>query len=411
MVPRELAASRRIAARRSPRLTLRVEPMRIRRQLTVASPLTAANITAATLDTIARRDWSESVRKRLATEFSANEVALTDSGTSALILALRMFAKPGVPVAMPAYACVDLISAARRADVRVRLFDIDPLTLSPDMDSLRRVIGEGVGVVVIAHLYGFPADMPAVMQAAREAGVPVIEDAAQHACATINGRPAGSFGDVTVLSFGRGKGTTSGRGGALLARSHGAVSVTALTRELARASSAKDLAIAKASWMLGRPSLYGIPASIPALHLGETVYHDAGEPKRMSRGAVALLYRTLPAMHKVADRRRANAFLLRDASAQSRHVSEVRAVDGGESGYLRFPVLLRNEVKDEPTLGIARGYPRPLSLEPEIQPCIVGSKEPLHGAYEVAERLVTLPTHHMVTLPDIASVSRWLRQF
>jgi hypothetical protein len=33
--------------------------------------------------------------------------------------------------------------------------------------------------------------------------------------------------------------------------------------------------------MLGRPSIYGIPASIPALHLGETVYHEAGEPRGM----------------------------------------------------------------------------------------------------------------------------------
>ncbi len=385
--------------------------MQLRRQLTVASPLTAADITAATLDTIAGRDRSDSVRNALAVEFSANEVTLTDSGTSALILALRMFARPGVPVAMPAYACVDLISAARRADVRVRFFDIDPLTLSPDMDSLRRVIAEGVSAIVVAHLYGFPADMPAIMQAAREDGIPVIEDAAQHACATINGKAAGSFGNVTILSFGRGKGTTSGRGGALLTRAHATVSVTALTRDLERASSAKDLAVAKASWMLGRPSVYGIPASIPALHLGETVYHEAGEPKRMSHAAVALLHRTLRRMHQAATARRANALLLRDASSQSRHVSEVRAIDGGESGYLRFPALLRNDVRGEPTLGIARGYPRPLSLEPEIQPCIVGSTEPLHGAYEIAKRLVTLPTHHMVKLSDIAGMSRWLRQF
>ena len=385
--------------------------MHIRRQLTVASPLTAANIAGALLDTIAGRDRSEDVRSALAIEFKANEVALTDSGTSALVLALRMFAKPGVPVAMPAYACVDLISAARRANVRVRLFDIDPLTLSPDMDSLQRVIAEGVSAVVVAHLYGFPADMPAIMQAARDAGIPVIEDAAQHACATIGGKPAGSFGDVTVLSFGRGKGTTSGRGGALLTRSHSVGPISALTHDLESASSTKDLAIAKASWMLGRPSIYGLPASIPALHLGETVYHEASEPKRMSHAAVALLHRTLRTMHQAASVRRGNAILLRDASAQSRHLSGVRAIEGSESGYLRFPVLLRNDVLDEPALGIARGYPRPLLMEPEIQPCIVDSKEPLHGAYELATRLVTLPTHHMVTLSDIARVTQWLRRF
>ncbi len=192
--------------------------MHIRRQLTVASPLTAAQIMGAARDAIAGRDLRASVRASLAGIFEAENVLLTDSGTSALVLALQMFARPLAPIAMPAYACVDLIAAARRANVRVRFFDVDPQTLSPDMDSLQRVLEEGVSAVVVAHLYGFPADMPAVVKVAHDAGVPVIEDAAQHASATIAGRPAGSFGDVTVLSFGRGKGTTSGRGGALTRR-------------------------------------------------------------------------------------------------------------------------------------------------------------------------------------------------
>jgi perosamine synthetase len=383
--------------------------MQIRRQLTVASPLTAGNITGALFDTIAGRDLSEQVRGRVATEFGAADVVLTDSGTSALVLALRLLAKPAVPVAMPAYACVDLISAARRADVRVRFFDIDPQTLSPDIDSLKRVLTEGVSAVVVAHLYGFPADMIAVTEAAREAGVPVIEDAAQHACATVNGKAAGSFGDVTVLSFGRGKGTTSGRGGALL-RSRGAAdSIPSIRHDLSASTGMTDLAIAAASWMLGRPSIYGIPASIPALHLGETVYHEAGEPRQMSRAASALLARTLGGMHRAAAARRANALILRDASDQSRQVATVRAIEDSESGYLRFPVLMRGEVRDDPTLGIVRGYPKPLSAEPEIIECMVPSSEPLHGAHELASRLVTLPTHHMVTPDDIARMSNWLR--
>jgi dTDP-4-amino-4,6-dideoxygalactose transaminase len=384
--------------------------MYIRSQLTVASPLTAGDITGALSDTITGRDRSDEVRAALAVEFDANEIVLTDSGTSALVLALRLLARPGVPVAMPAYACVDLIAAARRANVRIRLFDIDPQTLSPDMDSLERVLADGVSALVVAHLYGFPADMIAVTAAARRAGVPVIEDAAQHACATLGGKPAGQFGDVTVLSFGRGKGTTSGRGGALLRGRATAATVPHLEYDLRAASSVKDLVVAAATWMLGRPSIYGIPASIPALHLGETVYHEAGEPRGMSRAASAVLSRTLPGMHRAAAARRANALILRDAADQSRSVMAPRAVEGGESGYLRFPVVLRGDVHDDHRLGIARGYPRPLSREPEIQPCITLSDEPLHGANELARQLVTLPTHHMVTPDDIAATSRWLQE-
>ena len=384
--------------------------MHFRRQLTVASPLSAGNIFGATLDTIARRDASERVRNAIAMEFKAHDVLLTDSGTSALVLALRMFAKVTMPVAMPAYVCVDLIAAARRAGVRVRLFDIDPHTLSPDMDSLQRVMSAGVSAIVIAHLYGFPADMPTVMKMARDAGVPVIEDAAQHAGATIAGKPAGSFGDVTVLSFGRGKGTTSGRGGALLSNGSVAAAATLSPGELDQAPSTGVLLTTAATWVLGRPSFYGIPASIPALHLGETVYHDAGEPTRMSRAGIAVLDRTLSGMRHAVQARQANALVLRDTADQSRNLDTVRAIDSGESGYLRFPVLLRDEPRDNDALGIARGYPNPLSLEPQIKPCLVASREPLHGAQELARRLVTLPTHHMVTSSDLADMSRWLRE-
>ncbi len=384
--------------------------MRIRRQLTVASPLSAGNIVGATLDTIARRDPGERVRNAIAMEFNARDVLLTDSGTSALVLALRMFAKATMPVAMPAYACVDLIAAARRAGVHIRLFDIDPHTLSPDMDSLQRVMTEGVSAIVIAHLYGFPADMPAIMKMARDADVPVIEDAAQHAGATIAGKPAGSFGDVTVLSFGRGKGTTSGRGGALLSNGSTEAGVPLPSGELGQAPSTGVLVTTAATWALGRPSLYGVPASIPSLHLGETVYHEAGEPSRMSRAAVALLDRTFPGIRHAVLSRQANALVLRDTAEQSRNLDSVRAIESGESGYLRFPVLLRDGPHDDDALGIARGYPNPLSLEPQIQPCLVASREPLHGAHELARRLVTLPTHHMVTTNDLARIAAWLRE-
>src|SRR2546430_1767377 len=60
--------------------------------------------------------------------------------------------------------------------------------------------------------------MPDVMELATAAGVGVIEDAAQAVGAVVNGRPAGSWGDVGVLSFGGSKLLTAGRGGAILTR-------------------------------------------------------------------------------------------------------------------------------------------------------------------------------------------------
>ena len=68
----------------------------------------------------------------LCERYSATDALLTDSGTSALVLALRKILPPGGCVAFPGYACIDLTTAALGAGVRVRLYDIDPTTLSPD---------------------------------------------------------------------------------------------------------------------------------------------------------------------------------------------------------------------------------------------------------------------------------------
>lgn len=58
--------------------------------------------------------------------------------------------------------------------------------------------------------------MPAVVAAARARGIAVIEDACQNPGATVHGRVAGAWGDVSVMSFGGSKLLTAGRGGAVL---------------------------------------------------------------------------------------------------------------------------------------------------------------------------------------------------
>jgi dTDP-4-amino-4,6-dideoxygalactose transaminase len=67
-------------------------------------------------------------------------------------------------------------------------------------------------------LHGGLVPMNAVMELAKGARIGVIEDAGQAAGADVEGRPAGSWGDIGVLSFGGSKLLTAGRGGALLTR-------------------------------------------------------------------------------------------------------------------------------------------------------------------------------------------------
>jgi dTDP-4-amino-4,6-dideoxygalactose transaminase len=70
--------------------------------------------------------------------------------------------------------------------------------------------------IIVVHLAGWPCDMPAIMQLARDHGLWVIEDCAQAHGAEIDGRPVGTFGDIAAFSFCQDKIITTGGEGGLI---------------------------------------------------------------------------------------------------------------------------------------------------------------------------------------------------
>jgi dTDP-4-amino-4,6-dideoxygalactose transaminase len=79
--------------------------------------------------------------------------------------------------------------------------DIEPGTYGLDVRALERAITPRTRGVVAVHLYGHPAAMEDVARICRERGLFLIEDAAQAIGAALHGRPVGSWGDATCLSF------------------------------------------------------------------------------------------------------------------------------------------------------------------------------------------------------------------
>lgn len=385
----------------------------MRRQLPVHSPVRMPDVArAAAVTATGRAPDRQELESRLARHFGAHDALLTDSGTSALVLALRLTASPRAPVAFPAYGCVDLVAAAIEAGVRVRLYDVDPATLSPDLASLRAACVRGVEAVVVAHLYGYPADVAGAALVAADFGVPVIEDAAQGIGAALHGQPLGSFGDLTVLSFGRGKGVTCGGGGALLAATDTWADVLRAAEDLlvSPAQGWAPLASLAAQWALGRPSVYAIPCAIPGLRLGEMVYRPAHEPRAMSNAAVRMLGAAWDEVDDAVERRRANGFRLTTLARNARSVRPIRVVSGGTPGFLRMAVLDAGARSPAPALGIVRPYPRALHDMPELWPIVAPGGRRHPGADELVRSLFTLPTHEWVDERDLAASERWLNE-
>jgi dTDP-4-amino-4,6-dideoxygalactose transaminase len=352
----------------------------------------------------------EAARAMLAARFGARSVTLTDSGTSALVLALRCAVGNAGVVALPAYGCFDLAAAAVFAGLRVLLYDVEPATLSADLDSVRRTLQRGAAAVVVVHLFGYPSDVRRVRAVADEHGASVIEDAAQGAGGLLDRQLLGAFGPLTVLSFGRGKGLTAGSGGALLAMTE---EWSGRLAALGKGPSAgrvgwTDLGMATALWLIGRPSLYRIPASVPQLHLGETVYRQAHEPRRMSGVATSLLRSALPLADRDANERRATAGKIL-AGFHERDLAPITAIADGVPGYLRLAV--RDLGKREPLreLGIMRGYPTTLGDLPQLQQNLCAGQQLCSGAAHLRDALFTLPTHDMLSERDVEGIRGWMQ--
>jgi DegT/DnrJ/EryC1/StrS aminotransferase family len=90
----------------------------------------------------------------------------------------------------------------------------DPRTLTLDPAAVASVRTPRTGAVIACHLHGICADVPAIRRLLPS--VAVIEDAAQAFGCRLDGQPAGTLGDVAVLSLGPGKQIDAGEGGVLL---------------------------------------------------------------------------------------------------------------------------------------------------------------------------------------------------
>ncbi|HET9947378.1 MAG TPA: DegT/DnrJ/EryC1/StrS family aminotransferase [Longimicrobiales bacterium] len=387
----------------------------LRHQLPVHSPvpLRAALAGAAA---VVRGDPSRALEDRISTlladRYGAIDVALTDSGTSALRLAIEAsFRERKGPVALPGYACYDLATAAEGARARVLLYDVDPETLGPADDALGLLADVRPVAVVVAHLFGYPAPLDGVREAVP--GALLIEDAAQAAGGRLGSRLLGSLGSVSVLSFGRGKGMTGGGGGALLAHDErGAAALRHARERLADdppGRGASRLAALVAQWALGRPSLYGAPASLPFLHLGETRYVPPHAPGRAPAACLAVLERTVESSDQEVEVRRMHARRLSLAAVRA-GLRPVRAVRDAEPGYLRLGVLAPERarharlVRSGRRLGIHPMYPSTLDALPSLKPLLADPAPRLPGSRALVDSLLALPTHGLLAERDLEAL-------
>jgi len=130
------------------------------------------------------------------------------SGTDALRLALTASGVlPGDGVITVAHTAVATVAAIEAAGAAPILVDVDPATQTLEPDRLEDALAEfgetaiQVKAVLPVHLYGRPADLPAILDVTARRGLVVIEDCAQSHGARIAGGCTGTFGTASGFSF------------------------------------------------------------------------------------------------------------------------------------------------------------------------------------------------------------------
>ena len=314
-------------------------------------------------------------------------------------------------------------AAIERAGLVPRLCDVDPATLSPDLDSLAGIDPRRVLAIVSANLYGLPNALGDLEEFAKQHGLFMLDDAAQALGARYQGRPVGSFGDAGLCSFDKGKNITTLQGGALVADS----------AELADAldSAMKSLVAASPAGTLGtlcklplyalllRPWAYGAVRQLP-LGLGATPYETDYPIAPYSRSLAGLATLQLERLGDYTGTRVRNAIRLREALDGLPGFSMPRVLPGAEPAYVRYPVFIepkrRTEVLaalERDGIGATASYPLALIDVPEVACQLPRDQQATPGARDVARRIVTLPTHAYSPLDlgrRIAGVDRGLAE-
>lgn len=142
--------------------------------------------------------------------------------TAAIHTALLAFGVgPGDEVVIPDVTWIATAAPISYVGATPVFADIDAKTWCITPESFEAVITSRTRAVIPVDLYGSMPLLEEICAIASSRGIQVIEDAAEAIGSSIHGRPAGSFGDVSVFSFHGSKTVATGEGGMLLTNNSG----------------------------------------------------------------------------------------------------------------------------------------------------------------------------------------------
>lgn len=154
---------------------------------------------------------------------------------------------PGDEVIIPTFTFAATATAFARTGATLVLCDVDPISLMVEPETVRGAINDRTKAVVVVHYGGYSARLDEISAICEDAGIELLEDAAQAFGVERSGRHVGTWGLMGALSFHETKIVHCGQGGALLVNSDDERLIDKISAILARGTNFLDFKVGKAT--------------------------------------------------------------------------------------------------------------------------------------------------------------------
>ena len=159
----------------------------------------------------------KSFEEKMAAYVNRKYGVAVSNGSAALDVALKALnLERGVEVIMPTFTIISPAQSVLGAGAVPVLVDSDAATWNMDVTKIEEKITPKTKAILVVHIYGLPTDMQPVLDLCKRYNLLLIEDAAEMHGQTYNGKPCGSFGDISIFSFYPNKHITTGEGGMIM---------------------------------------------------------------------------------------------------------------------------------------------------------------------------------------------------
>jgi perosamine synthetase len=145
-----------------------------------------------------------------------NGIAVSNGSAALDVAVAALGLGNGDEVILPTFTIISCAASIVRAGATPVLVDSDPDTWNLDVAQVEKKITARTRAIMVVHIYGLPVDMTPVLEIANKYRLKVIEDAAEMHGQTYQGKPCGSFGELSVFSFYANKHITTGEGGMIV---------------------------------------------------------------------------------------------------------------------------------------------------------------------------------------------------